>query len=198
MVNGMSGHMPWKDIKRKRNTIVVNLFAGPGTGKSSIMGGLFSELKWRDINCEMAPEYAKEKVWERTTAVLEDQIYVFAKQLHTIERLIGQIEVVITDSPILLSLIYGKDESPEFRNLVIACHNKHNTLNIFLDRVKPYNPKGRLQDEAESKEIDNEIWDLLIELEVPFEKYKATPDNVKALADLVSQRHIGGVMPRTL
>ncbi len=198
MVHGMSGHKPWKDIKRKRKTIVVNLFAGPGTGKSTMMGSLFSELKWRDINCEMAPEYAKEKVWERTTAVLEDQIYVFAKQLHTIERLIGQVEVIITDSPVLLSLIYGKDESPEFRNLVIACHNRHDTLNIFLNRLKPYNPSGRLQNEEESRAIDGELWNLLTDLEVPFEEYKATPANVKALADLVSQRRIGGVMPRTL
>lgn len=187
MVHGMSGHKPWK-----RKTIVVNLFAGPGTGKSTMMGSLFSELKWRDVNCEMAPEYAKEKVWERTTAVLEDQIYVFAKQLHSIERLLGQVEVVITDSPILLSLIYGKHESHEFRSLVVEVHNRHNTLNIFLERLKPYNPSGRLQDEEQARTIDDEIHDLLDGLSIPFVEYKATPDNVKALADLVSQRRIGG------
>jgi hypothetical protein len=142
----------------------------------------------------MAPEYAKEKVWERTTAVLEDQIYVFAKQLHAIERLIGQVEVVITDSPILLALIYGKHESPEFRNLVTEVHNRHNTLNIFLHRVKPYQPKGRLQDEKEAKVIDNEVWDLLNKLSVPFREYQAAPGNVKALADLIQEE----VMPRTL
>jgi hypothetical protein len=159
-----------------------------------MMASVFSELKWRDVNCEMAPEYAKEKVWERTTAVLEDQIYVFAKQLHAIERLIGQVEVVITDSPILLALIYGKHESHEFRSLVTEVHNRHNTLNIFLNRVKPYEPKGRLQDEKEAKVIDNEVWDLLNQLSVPFREYEAAPGNVKALADLVQEE----VMPRTL
>ena len=62
--------------------IVVNLFAGPGSGKSTTCAGVFSKLKLAGVNCEMALEYAKDKVWENSLDVLDDQIYVFGKQLH--------------------------------------------------------------------------------------------------------------------
>ena len=42
--------------------IVVNLFAGPGSGKSTTCAGLFSKLKLAGIYCEMVLEYAKELV----------------------------------------------------------------------------------------------------------------------------------------
>ena len=44
--------------------IVVNLFAGPGSGKSTTCAGVFAKLKLAGVNCEMALEYAKDKVWE--------------------------------------------------------------------------------------------------------------------------------------
>lgn len=41
---------------------VINLFAGPGSGKSTTCAGVFNKLKLAGINCEMALEYAKDKV----------------------------------------------------------------------------------------------------------------------------------------
>jgi hypothetical protein len=43
-------------------TILVNLYAGPGTGKSTMAANVFSELKWMGVNCELALEFAKTKV----------------------------------------------------------------------------------------------------------------------------------------
>ena len=45
-----------------KHTIVVNLIGGPGSGKSTTAAGLFYNLKKLGINCEMALEYAKDKV----------------------------------------------------------------------------------------------------------------------------------------
>jgi len=97
--------------------LLINLFAGPGTGKSTTMAGVFSELKLRGVNCEMAPEFAKEKVWEKSVNILENQIYVFGKQYNTIHRLLGQVDIIITDSPLLLSSIYGTNETKLFHQL---------------------------------------------------------------------------------
>ena len=46
--------------------IVINLFAGPGVGKSTTAARVFAELKLKGVNCEMALEFAKDKVWEES------------------------------------------------------------------------------------------------------------------------------------
>ena len=150
--------------------IVVNLFAGPGSGKSTTCAGLFAKLKLAGVNCEMALEYAKDKVWEESNKVLDDQIYVFGKQLHRIFRLKDKVEVIITDSPILLSIIYDKTKNPYFSALVLDQFKNFDNRNYFIDRDTVYNPKGRLQTEEEAKEIDRVLLDLLDECKVDYKR----------------------------
>lgn len=168
-------------------TLVVNLFGGPGTGKSTTMSGLFAELKWRGINCEQSHEFAKEKVWEDSTAVLEDQIYVFGKQAHNLHRLESKVDVIITDSPLLLSLVYGEHESNEFKALVKEVHDRYDNLNIFLRRLKSYNPAGRLQTEMKARELDEKIEKMLIGTNTVFEYHDAAPETIVTVAQLVEQ-----------
>ena len=149
--------------------IVVNLFAGPGSGKSTTCAGVFAKLKLAGINCEMALEYAKDKVWEESNKVLDDQIYVFGKQLHRIFRLKDKVDVVITDSPILLSIIYDKTGNKYFSDLVLNQFNNFDNRNYFIERTTVYNPKGRLQTEDEAKEIDKVLLDLLKDCNIEYD-----------------------------
>jgi hypothetical protein len=150
-----------KETIMNKNTLVINLWGGPGSGKSSLMAGLFSALKFNGCDCEMAPEFAKEKVWENSLDVLSNQIYVFGKQHHAIFRLKGKVDIIITDSPLLFSLYYGANQSLSFKQLVLEEYNKLNNLNVWVDRVKKYNPNGRLQTEDEALEIDNKLLEIL-------------------------------------
>lgn len=145
----------------RKDTLVVNLFAGPGSGKSTTAAGIFFELKTRGINCELACEYAKDLTWEQRHRTFDNQIYIFAKQHHRIHRLLGQVEVIITDSPLLLTLIYDGNKNSSLRNLALSEHNKMWTYNAFIKRLKKYNPKGRNQTEDESRILDNKIIDML-------------------------------------
>lgn len=148
--------------------IVINLFAGPGSGKSTTCAGVFSKLKLAGVNCEMALEYAKDKVWENSLDVLDDQIYVFGKQLHRLNRLKGKVDVIITDSPILLSIIYNKEASNYLDNLVIEQFHKFNNLNYYVVRDESFNPKGRVQNHEESMEKDDQIKTLLNEHKISY------------------------------
>jgi len=168
--------------------LVINLFGGPGTGKSTTMAGVFSELKWRKVNCEMAPEFAKEKVWEKSTNILGNQVYVFGKQYNTIYRLLGQVDAIVTDSPLLLSTIYGTRESETFHQLVLQKFHEQESLNIFLVREKDYNPKGRMQTEDEAKEIDNEVKKLLDRYGVHYHTLPARRETMNDIADMVMER----------
>ena len=163
------------DEKDRTSTLVVNLFAGPGCGKSSIAAGVFHDLKWKGVECEMALEFAKDLVWEERHQTFDDQIYLFGKQHHRIFRLLGQVKVVITDCPILLSPIYDKEKRPTFEELVLEEHSKMWTYNVFLKRLKPYSPKGRIHDEREAKDLDRSIIDLLTKYQIPFETMDGSP-----------------------
>ena len=144
-------------------TLVVNLFGGPGSGKSTTAAGVFFDLKVAGIDAELAAEFAKDLTWEKRHATLEDQIYVFGKQYHRIYRLLGEVDVVVTDSPFILSCIYDKEKRPELRALAMREHNKTRSLNFVIDRKKKYNPKGRNQTEAEAKQVDDVVRRFLAE-----------------------------------
>jgi nicotinamide riboside kinase len=145
----------------KKETLVVGLYGGPGIAKSTIMAGVFAELKIAEVNCEMVPEFAKEKIWEQSIGTLKNQIYMFAKQYHAIERLINQVDVIITDSPLLLALVYDITNIPEFSKLVLAVNNKLNTMNFLLNRQVKYSTSGRRHNEEEAIKIDNKIKKML-------------------------------------
>jgi hypothetical protein len=142
-------------------TLILNLYGGPGTGKSTTAAGVFHQLKLLGVNCEMASEWAKEKVWAGEEVTLNNQLYVFGKQYHRIWRLLGKVDIVVTDSPLLLSVLYYKDENPYFTEMVAFEYSRLNNLDVLLGRVKKYNPAGRLQSEEKAKHLDVAIKEIL-------------------------------------
>ena len=150
-----------------KNTLIVNLYGGPGTGKSSGAAYIFSKLKMAGIDAEYVTEFAKDKVWENNTEAFKCQFYISGKQAFRISRCYGKVDVIITDSPIVLGKIYadliGRPQ------LGLACleeadqYPAGSTLEIFLNRVKPYNTNGRNQTEEEAKKIDETVKKLLLE-----------------------------------
>lgn len=72
---------------------------------------------------------------------------------------------MITDSPILLSAFYANDDvlGDEFDTLVTKVFNSYNSMNVFIDRVKPYNPAGRFQTEKESDDVSRDMRRFLSE-----------------------------------
>ena len=143
--------------------ILVNLFGAPGAGKSTGAAYIFSQLKMRGINAELVTEFAKDKVWEGSKAVFENQAYIFGKQYFRISRCADQVDVIVTDSPLLLSILYNNDEDlgGTFDAVVRRVAQKYNSKNYYLKRVKDYNPAGRFQTEEESDEIATELKRLL-------------------------------------
>lgn len=139
-------------------TLVINLFGAPGAGKSTGASYLFFKLKQSGINCEYITEFAKDKVWEENESVFKDQNYMFGKQSFKLSRVNGKVDVIITDSPLPLCGYYSQDECKEERiRLVIKTFNTYRNLNYYINRVKDYNPIGRLQNEKESDLIGQDL-----------------------------------------
>lgn len=139
--------------------IIVNLCGAPGAGKSTGASYVFSQLKMAGVNAELVTEFAKDKVWEETHAPFENQMYMFAKQWFRITRCENKVDVIVTDSPLILSIIYQTDPrlGQEFNDLVMKIFNSYDNMSYFLRRVKPYNPVGRFQTESESDALSEKI-----------------------------------------
>lgn len=143
---------------------VINLFGGPGTGKSTTAAGLFYYLKRQGVECELVTEYAKELVWSERANMFTHQDYIFAKQRNKLERLRDKVEFVITDSPLLLSLIYMPDSytgGAHFSDFILEVNKSFHSIDFLLKRQKGYSPIGRNQTEEEAKEIDKDIRKML-------------------------------------
>lgn len=151
-----------------KKTLLINFYGGPGCGKSTICAGLFYQLKILGYNCEMALEFAKDKVWEESYKVLDDQIYILGKQFHKLYRLKDKVDIIITDSPILLGAYYQKTRSESLENLILECRQEFDNVDIFLERSTEYDPRGRMQSELEAIEVDNGIKSLLQEKSIEY------------------------------
>lgn len=125
-----------------KNTIIVNLFAGPGAGKSTGAAYVFAKLKLAGIDCEYVSEFAKDKVWENNSEVFKNQFYITGKQSFKISRCFGKVDVIITDSPIALGAVYADTEGLKLASLQEFNKYEKNNLNVFIERKKKYNPNG--------------------------------------------------------
>lgn len=170
--------------------LVVNLFGAPGAGKSTGAAYIFSQLKMAGINTELVTEFAKDKVWEESKAVFQNQAYIFGKQYFRISRLQDKVDVVVTDSPIILSPFYANDPvlGDEFDTLCTKVFNSYDSMNVFINRVKPYNPVGRFQTENESDQLATDLLTFLNEHGIACRHYDGSLDGYKVLiADILER-----------
>lgn len=167
--------------------IVVNLFGAPGAGKSTGAAYIFSKLKMLGVNAELVTEFAKDKVWENNIEVLKTQTYMFGKQHFRISRCEDKVDVIVTDSPLLLSAIYNQSKilGEEFNNLVAKVFKSYDSINYFIERNKPYNPKGRLQTESESDELAISIKALLSKYDITYSEIQGDTDGYDSIAEEV-------------
>lgn len=154
-----------------KKPLVVNLAGPPGAGKSTGAAQVFCALKKLGVNCELVAEFAKDKTWEQNNKAIACQEYVFGNQSYRLFRCKDDVDVIVTDSPLPLSIIYSENPASKgsFPKLVMDIFNTYNNINFYINRVKPYNPKGRNQTEAESDALDYKIKKLYADLDIPFE-----------------------------
>lgn len=167
-------------------TIVVNAFGGPGSGKTTAAWEICSELKKAGILAEYVSEYAKELVYEMNgegyvaerakkllNGTMESQSVLFAEQKWRVDRLMGQVAVVVTDSPIMLSAIYANDKTQEFEDNIIRQFCDYTSFNFVMQRDNNivYEETGRLQDEDAAAAKDIEIIDMLDKYGIPHQDY---------------------------
>lgn len=168
--------------------IVINLYAGPGAGKSTTASGVFSLLKLHGVNAEYVPEFAKDLTWEKREKTLSNQYYVWAKQYHRMWRLRDDVTVTITDSPLLLTLFYGETCAPFQQTVLETFNNSFDNMNFVINRVKEYNPKGRNQTEEEAKDIDSKMLYILNKHKIDYDFVQGNYQGVNYITSCILSR----------
>lgn len=155
-----------------KKPLIVNLYGAPSAGKSTGAAYIFSRLKLKRINAELVTEFVKGKVYEQSKGVFDNQVYIFGKQFFQMSKLYSDVDVIITDAPLMLQAYYGEKYNffyhQELTNLVKRIADEENALNIFVERSKPYDPSGRFQTEQESDEIAKELRTFLEDNNIDF------------------------------
>lgn len=165
------------------------MFGGPCTGKSTTAAALFAKMKLEHLEVELVTEYAKDMTWEKRFNILDDQLYILAKQNRRLQRLKDRIDWVVTDTSLLYGMIYCPDDyfPKHFRDLLFEVYHGYDNVNILLDRGTKYNPVGRNQTLAEAEKLDKEIKDLLDQNSLPYYQLTVSPTIVDELYKLVKK-----------
>jgi hypothetical protein len=174
---------------------LINLFGGPGIGKSSIASGVFYELKRNHINCNSPYEFAKRLAWDNNVPAIKDQLYVLGNQHRGIAECYGKVDYIVVDSPVLLSLVYktwyGKGYPAEFysesfNQMIIDLHNNYDNLNILLERTEgKHNDDERYQNLEESIKIDAHCKKILNDNNVDFHTIRVDGNSVDKIIELI-------------
>lgn len=159
-------------------TTIINLYGGPGTGKSTSAAYLFYLLKAGGQNVEMVREYVKDWAWEKRAIGAYDQLYFLGKQVRRESMLYGKVDWIVTDSPVLIGTYYAALHSPLDLSEGVrastlayyrqAFHDGHTHVHVLLRRSKAYVAEGRYHSEDEAKEADQGLRRLLDGLRIQY------------------------------
>ena len=152
----------------------INLYGGPGSGKSTNASMLFATCKSMvadqklDATFELIQEEVKTWAYEGRRPIGFDQVKLFASQMNREELpLRNGVDFVISDSPLLLNLAYAKKNCSVgtyegLRQIWAEFELQYPSFNIFLCRGnKPYVSNGRFETHDEAKKMDEAIIEML-------------------------------------
>lgn len=165
-----------EELPQSKLPIVINGYGGPGAGKSTACLEITAALKKEGYNAEYVQEYAKELVYEKDMEMLdgspEHQYEILKEQTRRMDRLYDQVDFIVTDSPVMLNIIYNKQLTPEYESLVNELQGEYINYSFFMERdASNFEEEGRIHNLTESIEKDNEIKDMLQKNEIKYKTY---------------------------
>lgn len=165
-------------------TKIINIFGGPGSGKSIFCMELLSNMKKLNTNKPFTVEYvseaAKNYVWTNSKIINgseKNQTILLGEQLHKLEILNNNIDFIITDSPLFLNALYNKECTYEYEQIIARITNTYDNINYFLIRnlSVPYESAGRLQTLEQAIQIDKNLEHLLDKHKINYTKIHYDP-----------------------
>ncbi len=152
----------------------INLYGGPGVGKSTLAAKLFAQHKRDGQNVELIQEFVKELVYENRDLRPWDLVWTFGEQLKREHRALeGGVDLIITDSPLALQGIYAQRQgcpvAESILTMAFEFDKQYPARNFYIPRQTKFVSAGRYQKtEAEAIEVDQFIERYLQHLDIKF------------------------------
>ncbi len=175
-------------------TKIINIFGGPGCGKSTLASEIFLNLKKKNILVENLPEFCKPFAYTKNNKLFEDpsyQTWITFNQKHQEDTLYGKVDYIVQDSPFLLGATYYSFIEPDnvtivkYEEFLVELIKKRNYINILLKRSFDYifQEEGRNQNLQSAIDTDNRIKNLLIKYDIQFHEfnYNETLDYINSI-----------------
>jgi hypothetical protein len=156
---------------------VINLFGGPGSGKTNTCSALHSALKSEGKSIEQSLEHPKELMYDdrykNRRPSLYEEVWFFGEQCRRLTIYLGNVDLVVTDKPLLMNAWYASKTDSALGAVMLSmwqCVAKqlagdgHKQINLYLERIAPYQQEGRYQSEEEARATDPEIRAFLIDI----------------------------------
>ena len=141
-----------------RQTLVINLVAGPCSGKSTIAAELFARLKKMGIHCELVPEYIKDRIYEENNTIITNQIALFGMEVYGLDNKLGKVDIIVHDGSLLNNIVYDNSGDELFHKFIMHQYNKYNNLDFFIKRGNiEFEDYGRIHNYDQSLELDDKI-----------------------------------------
>ena len=164
-----------------KNTLIINVLGGPGVGKTTIASDLFVRFKRKELDVEIVSEFAKELVWEKRNEAFDDRLYMHAEQNHRLMMMNGNLDYIITDSPLILTSVYNnfyledkhtKEYNKMIDDVTLQTFNSYNNITFLIERETGYDTNGRRESLDEAKAIDERIIKYLEDNNIQYIKIK--------------------------
>lgn len=150
------------------DTLLVNLYGAPCSGKSVKMMQLTVAAKIRGVYCEMCAEVAKEYVVQHIRIDRDVQWEITREQVRRLSCFVGNVEAVVTDAPVQIGGFYARyhgyagfgEMERDFDSLASKMKMRASrVVNVYMWRDHPYVEAGRLESEGEDAEIARRMWE---------------------------------------
>lgn len=173
-----------------KNTIHINLWAGPSTGKSGVSGKLFGKLKEQSIDCELVREVAKDYAWNGSL-INTEQVIITTKQYEREAELHGKVDFIIVDTSVLMGMLYcNENYKDQLLHIMKHLTKEWKIVHYFLERdlSKAYETNGRLQNLTESIDKDFQIKKFLKEQGIYFKQIPVVGAEEEIYNDIIKQK----------
>lgn len=157
------------------NRLVINIFGSAGVGKTTLATKLYNFMQAdggdnksaAQLKPVIVREYATMLINEGKTELLKDQILVTRNQIKLLQDAFKSSNLVITDSPVDLGLLYNQNPNTvqEVSKLIVGANRGYTSIDLFLlhddDTKQTYTMQGRVHTLEQSRANEERLLSIL-------------------------------------